>query len=124
MGLLSRGADFLNRALGNAAGQTLTYTRGVTSDTLTGWAGNEQRDQVQQPSTGTRVNDRERDFLLSYSEMTLAGFDEPAVGDRITETINGDEVTWEVKPRDTEPAWRWSDTTRTRYRVHTRRVTA
>jgi len=126
MGLLStRGPAFLNRALGSAAGVTLIYSRGGTAGSVTGWPGEEQRDETLQPTEGTRRNNRERDFLIAYDATWIdTGLAEPAVGDRVSETINGEETVWEVKPRDTEPAWRWSDaTTRTRFRVHTRKVT-
>jgi hypothetical protein len=125
MGLLSgRGPAFLNRALGNADGVTLTYSRGAMAATLTGWPGNEQRDETQQPTEGTRRNSRERDYMIPYDAVWIAaGFAEPAVGDRIMETINGELTTWEIKPRDTEPAWRWAEDHWKRFRVHTRRVT-
>lgn len=122
MGLLTRGAAFLNRALGAAAGVTLTYTRGVTTASVTGWAGQEGRDATESPTPGVRRDDRERDFLFAYADLVTAGFGEPQEGDRITETLNSAAVVWKVLPRDTEPAWRWSDLTKTRVRVHTERA--
>lgn len=130
MGLLSRGASLLNRALppaaapttGAAAG-TLTYTRGGTAYTVEGWVGDPERDETLEPAAGARLDDREQDFLVTHASMAAAGLGEPQRGDRITEAVNGGSVVWEVFPRDREPLFRWSDkVTKTRYRVHVRRV--
>ena len=126
MGLLGRGATFLNRALGASAGGSLTYARPSASltATITGWAGQEERDEVTAPSTNSRLTDRERDFLIPVGQAAFGPFGLPKVGDTITETINGESVAFVVSPRDTEPAWRYSDIARSRFRVHTRKGAA
>lgn len=120
MGLLSRGAAFLNRVLPTAAGGTLTYTRGATTASVSGWAGIEDRDESVSPNPTTRSTDRERDYMVAVAELTAFGV--PAEGDRITETINGVATVFEVSKRDREPCYRFADHARTRYRIHTRKA--
>ena len=124
MGLMARGQTFLNRALGAAAGVALTYTRGATTFTLVGgWAGQEQQDAVIEPTQGVRVSDKERDYQIPRALLIAGALGEPAEGDRITETINGVAVVWQVYRKDRQDCWRWSDpSTRTRFRIHTRRA--
>lgn len=121
MGLLSRSAAFLNSKLNLAAGVTVVYMRDSSAAELTAWVGNEVI-QTLEPTQGTRLDDRERDYLVDLCEMTRTGFNEPAVGDVVIETINSVDVQWEIRPRDNAPPWRWSDTGRTRYRFSTRRI--
>ncbi len=49
---------------------------------------------------------------------------EPKQGDRLrVEETNGDEATYEVMPQAPgEPAFRWSDTLQTVYRLHVKKV--
>lgn len=123
MGLLSRGASFLNRVLPVAAGPPagLTYTRaGIDPATVIGWAGIEDRDEAVNPTPTTRSTDRERDYMIAVAELTAFGV--PQEGDRITETINGAATVFEVSKRDREPCYRFADHARTRYRIHTRKA--
>jgi hypothetical protein len=122
MGLLGRGRLFINRAKAQADGRPAVYCRGDAEAWLTVWPGDADRDEVLNPTQGTRVNDRERAYRFDAAEYFAAGFVEPQDGDRITETLNGEPVTWEVCPRDREPCWVWADSDHTRIRVHTRRV--
>ncbi len=122
MSLHDRGQRLQNRVTRDtdATGQSVIYTRGGTARTLVATPMREQDDGVAVPSPGTRSADRQREYVIVYSDLTANGFGEPAVGDRITEIINGDSVVFEVVRNRTEPAWRWADTERTRVIVHTR----
>lgn len=128
--LAAAGAAFLNATLKAAAGVSVVYrpkdpafTDGVAVTAVTG---QEARDLATRPAgSAVRVNNRERDYLIVLADLTAASagaFTLPAEGDRITETIDGREVTFEVSKRDGEPCWRWSDRERTRLRVHTKQV--
>jgi hypothetical protein len=121
--LHARGQRLHNRVTADAAGTgvSVTYTRGATSATIVATASRENQDAVTSPTPGARVDDRERDYLIAYADLTAAGFDAPAAGDRITETLNGVAAVFEVTKPRTEPAWRWADVQRTRVRVHTRK---
>jgi hypothetical protein len=122
MPLLRRGRAFLTSAKASADGRAGLYVRGDAEAWLTVVPGSPQGDETLTPTPGTRVDDRERDYLFSAAAFFDAGFGEPLVGDRITETMEGCQVTWEVCERDREPCWRWADADHTRMRVHTRRV--
>jgi hypothetical protein len=110
--------DMEQRAAGVTGG--VTYTRGATVLTevpavvgRTVFASNQMG--------GARVEFGDRDYLIAAADLTLG---EPALGDRITETIDGAAVVFEIVTPDTgEPAYRWSDgETRVTWRVHTKRV--
>lgn len=123
MGLMSRGQALINRGLSSTHGEEVVYTRvdGVTIYTGTVWPGNEYSQpgvlgQVQQ----VRLNTNERPYLIPASllEDNLP----PAKGDRIAVTLEGVDCVFEVMPTDTNKAWTYSGTDRTRYRVQTKRV--
>lgn len=61
----------------------------------------------------------ERDYFIAVADLPGRA---PAKGDRITEVINGETVTFEVLPTLGEPEQRYTDATQTAYRVHTKRV--
>jgi len=66
----------------------------------------------------------ERDYLIPVASYVLDGsVVEPMVGDRFIESIGGSDLTFEIMPITGEPAWRHSDPTRTRYRIHVKRIT-
>lgn len=120
--LAERAAAMLNRRMKQTRGVTVTYSRaGVGSVTLTAWLG---RTQDQADGQGVRVEYGDRDYLVEAADLVLGGSAvEPRDADRVTETINGVAVVFEVMPLNTGAAgWRWSDDARTCYRVHTKRV--
>lgn len=122
MGLQGRGRAFLTRAKAQADGRPAFYARGDAEAVLTVWPGDADRDEVLAPTQGTRATDRERAYRFDAAAFYAVGFLEPQEGDRITETLEGGPVTWEVCPRDREPCWVWADLDHTRIRVHTRRA--
>lgn len=123
MNLHDRGQRLLNRTTASATGTgaSVTYTRGATSVTLVATPTRENQDATVQPTPGTRSSDRERDYIIVFADLVAAGFNEPTLGDQITESLNGGAVVFEAAKLRTEPCWRWADVQRTRVRVHTRR---
>lgn len=122
MTMFERAAAMLNRRMKQTKGVTVTYTRlGVGSVTLTAWVG---RTQDAAEGENIRIEFGDRDYLIEAADLVLGGVAvEPKDADRITETINGTSVTFEVMPLNTGSAgWRWSDDGRTAYRLHTKRV--
>jgi hypothetical protein len=101
-----------------AAGETVTYTRGAESITLTATVG-----QVAFVSTelgGARIQIGDRDYLIKVSDLT---FGAPKIGDRITHTVGGNVLVFEIKDPETgEKAWRYSDPDRTEWRIHVNKV--
>lgn len=127
MGLLQDGQAMLTQTLAAAAGVSVVYSRtvnGVTvSTTLTAWVGRTLF-AGSNDTNGARVEWGERDYLIPVASLKLNGV---AVipqkqTDRITETINGTPVVFELQTPTGEPVWRFSDQYRTLYRVHCKRV--
>lgn len=73
---------------------------------------------------GLTTRRRVRDYKLNAADLEFDGeLVEPRAGDEITETIGSETVTFEVcAPAANEPAWRYADHDRTRYRIHTREI--
>lgn len=122
--MLNDSADWLNSMLGSVAGVAVTYTRGA--ETLSFAASDESitvGDARFQESTegGAKIAHGDRIYLIVAD--AIADFGEPQEGDRIAETVGGEDCVFEVAPPGTgEPAARWSDVTRTCWRVHCKRV--
>lgn len=120
MGLLTRAQAWLAGKMPTAATPSgaVVYTRAAGgSVTLTGvaWVGNTAF-RRQANEGGAAVVWGDRDYLIPVSAL---GSTPPARGDRITETIGGTAVVFEVAtPLPGEPDWRYSDPQRTTYRVH------
>ena len=66
------------------------------------------------PIEQLNVEDRRLDWLIDIDEID----GEPVPGDRIID----EETEYAVQAFPGIPSWRWSDSSRTRYRVHTREV--
>lgn len=127
MGLLQDGQALINRTLAADAGVSVVYSRTVngvtTSVTLTAWVGRTLFAGSNE-ANGARVEWGERDYLIPVSSLMLGGIlTLPARNtDRITETIGGVAVVFELMTPTGEPVWRYSDQYRTLYRVHCKRV--
>lgn len=120
MGVFERAQAALIRNKKVAEGKTITYTRKATSETITGWIGRGL--QFNDRETGLRVEVSEREFFLTVEDMVTAGFDEPRKGDRLR--VSGEDWVFEVLDPDRleEPAYRYSDSERTFFRIHTKLV--
>lgn len=95
---------------------TITYQRGVETAAVTGWFGRGLAVNLTDQAARIQVSDRE--FFLSVADLTTAGFTEPQIGDQLT--VDGETGSWEIVPVDTgEAAFRFSDSERTFYRIHT-----
>lgn len=123
MTFIQNGQGFLNRTLAEAAGVSVTYMRPGASQsaTLAAWVGRTVFRQVPAPGQpGAQVIHGERDYLIPVASLVLGGVATvPARGDRITEAGVG---TFELLAPGGEPIWRYSDQTRTVFRVHCKRV--
>lgn len=121
--MFTRGLDLLADRLASAAGVSVTYTRGASSQSATGWVGRTIFSQTPLNGGGVGVVYGDRDYLIPVSSLTLVSPATPKEGDRITEIVGGSTLTFEVKPPNAaEPAWRYSDPGRTVYRIHCKRV--
>ncbi len=110
------------------SGEAVTYTRkvGGTVD-LTGkaWVGRTVFSRTGQDVGAAAVVYGDRDYLIPVADLALSGTAfEPARGDRITETVNGAALVFEIVTPAGEPEWRHSDQTKTVFRVHTKQQRA
>lgn len=119
--LLSRGQAMHNRvAEEQSPCGDVTYARvSRQSGTVRAWVGRTLF--AGQTQSAARVEWGDRDYLV-----TVAAFEEafgvgtkPAKGDRIVEAGTG---TFELQTPTGEPVWRYSDQTRTVFRLHCKRV--
>ena len=121
-------SDFLQGAMDwLAAGHkkdcplSATYTRGAVATALTISIGRTVFESIRQG--GARIEFGEIDFFINVADLVISGAaTTPAEGDRIAATIRGLAYTFEVKAPGSEPAWRYSDNYRTRFRVHCKQV--
>lgn len=123
MTLASRGRDAHVRRVKEAAGVSVTYTR-LGGGTLTLTAVHGLTTFSSEEALG-RVEISARDYLVAVADLAVSGTAfAPAVGDRITETINGVAKTFEVQDPQNggETACRYSDQDRAMWRLHMKAV--
>ena len=117
--LFANATTWLNQQIQAAAKVTVTYTRGAESITIT-TAVVGRTVFASNVEGGARIEFGDRDYLIPVDDLT---FGEPAIGDRITETVDGTAKIFEVLTPDTgEPAWRYSDPQHTVWRLHVKQV--
>jgi hypothetical protein len=121
--LRERAAAALTRRKKQADGVSVSYARiGANTLTLTAVPGQTTATSAELPG---RVEISARDYLVAVEDLVDASGTEvpPAVGDRITETINGAAKTFELQtPENGEPAFRWCNENRAMYRLHMKAV--
>ena len=121
---LRNGQAALNRRQGVTHGEALTYKRDGSADIELAaddgaWFGAVRFTSLL--SEAAQIEWSDDDLLLPIALITAVG--EPQEGDRIVRTVNGDALTLEVmRPGTGEPAWRYSDSSRTLFRLHLKRV--
>ena len=122
--LFQKARDWLPGQMQAAAGVgTLTYTRagGAGALALEPWVGQSGLlDTIEGPA---RISWGDRDYIVRQDELVYGGVAFlPAIGDRISETINGVAHTFEVQtPESGELHFRWADTNRSMLRLHVKR---
>jgi hypothetical protein len=122
--LLQRSASFLATKLQSAtvAGRTVTYRRGqLESGAIQAWVSDHDYPITDEQGFVTKViafdwNFKTADLLIRGEAIT------PQSGDLITETLNGETVTYEVMPIPTGPEKDEPDTASVITRVHTKRI--
>jgi hypothetical protein len=95
----------------------VSYTRG--SETQPCLATTSQSAFETQTETGVVERWESRDYIISYHELPFAV---PQRGDRITESLNGTSVSYEVCAPRGAPVWNWADPYRNSVRVHTKMI--
>lgn len=115
--LLATGAAWLHARLAASAAHPVIYRRGAQTVQVDATVG---RTPFRIIEDGVSLRVDTRDFMIDAEALALFGL--PARADQIDETINGVTVTYEIYGPGGEPEWRWSGPDRTRFRIHTQRI--
>lgn len=115
--LFSVGAEWLDEIRRGHLSHYVSYTRG--NETQPCLATVSKSEFEAQTEMGVVERWESRDFIVSYHEMP---WPEPHRGDRITETLNGSSVTYEVMAPRGSPVWHWADAQRTAVRIHAKAI--
>jgi hypothetical protein len=125
MGLLDRGAGYLTRAMVRAGGRSVTYRRDSPADsvTLIAWLGRTAFARSDLAGTGASIIWGDRDYFIPVASLVLSGVAvEPQTGTGSRKYDRRGAPHFRSAGPPGEPAWRYSDAGRTRYRIHTKRV--
>jgi hypothetical protein len=113
--LFQKARDWLPQKTQAAAGESITYTRGATSLTLTAVLG--RTVFAVNTEDAAKIQFGDGDFLILVEDLAALG--PPRVGDRIELTLSGETAKFEVQdPSSGEHCWRFSDPQQQQYRVH------
>jgi len=123
MNFFQEGQAYLNEAMQVAAGVTVTYTQGDIVAELAAELGRTAFRQQSPSPGGAGLIWGDRDYLITVADFAAVGIAEPLDRGRIVEVIDGQECVFSVMRPDTgEPAVRYSDNTRTKWRIHCKQV--
>jgi hypothetical protein len=120
---LETAAERLQERMLSRASVTVTLKRGSLSTSSVSAVVGNQLLKVTDSDGNPQTIRTDKDFMIARTAYLIGGTAvEPQKGDRIVETIDSAEATYEVLPYGDEKEWRWSDEYRKTYRIHTRRV--
>jgi hypothetical protein len=112
--LLASGAAWLAGQLSAGASRSVRYQRGSDYGTVNATVGNSRFEA--QGTSGVVETWESRDFIIKAG---LLPFGEPQRHDKIVETLNGVDITYEVTSPRGVPVFHYGDAFRQTIRVHT-----
>ena len=112
--LLASGAAWLAGQLAAGASRSVRYSRGADYGTVNATIGTSRFES--QGTSGVIEQWESRDFVIKAGTLP---FGEPLRHDKIVETVNGVDVTYEVTSPRGVPVFHWGDAFRQTVRVHT-----
>ena len=112
--LLASGASWLAGQLSASASRSVRYSRGADFGTVLATIGSSRFES--QGTSGVIEQWESRDFVIKAGTLP---FGEPLRHDKIIDTINGVDITYEVTSPRGVPVFHWGDAFRTTVRVHT-----
>ena len=120
--MLRAGQEWLANQLKSHASSTVVYVRGANQVSVYAIIGRTLM-KLEDGYGGVHMQWTDRDFLISPSELVLAGSPiTPERGDTIRETMDGKVYIYEVNAPGNEPSWRWSDPHHKLLRIHTKQI--
>lgn len=122
MGLLERGAAWLQATIREAAGETVELSFRGSTTTIEGAIPGQTNDQRLREGD-TTIQAAGRDWIIPRAAYRLDGVAvEPADFHRLTRTIAGSVEVYEVTSPDGQPCWSESDRYRGCYRIRTKLI--
>ena len=125
--LMQRGAGILaTKFQGTSAsrptGRSVTFKRGPLSTSgIVGWGA--MQDYAISGDDGMPTAVTSFDWTFKASEVVIAGSTVlPRAGDRIVESLNGVDTTYETMPIETRPCVEWLDSDGILLLVHTKKI--
>jgi hypothetical protein len=112
--LLASGASWLAGQLSASASRSVRYSRGADFGTVLATIGSSRFES--QGTSGVIEQWESRDFVIKAGTLP---FGEPLRHDKIVETVNGVDITYEVTSPRGVPVFHWGDAFRQAVRVHT-----
>ena len=112
--LLASGAAWLAGQLAAGASRSVRYSRGADCGTVNATIGTSRFES--QGTSGVVEQWESRDFLIKAGSLP---FGEPLRHDKIVETVNGVDITYEVTSPRGVPVFHYGDAFRQTVRVHT-----
>ena len=112
--LLANGAAWLAGQLAAGASRSVRYSRGADYGTVNATIGTSRFES--QGTSGVVEMWESRDFIIKAGTLP---FGEPLRHDKVVETVNGVDVTYEVTSPRGVPVFHWGDAFRQTVRVHT-----
>jgi hypothetical protein len=122
MGMLATGIAAHNALLFRSEGELCVYRRGATAKPLRIVFGSTTFEE--ETRGGTVVQTRSMDCLALTADFLETGFVNPQPGDRVekTDPVTEKALAFEVMSPGGSQCWRYSDTHRSRMRMHTKQV--
>lgn len=121
MDLLDAGNKWMADQLQQHASREVVYRRGQSQVTLQATIG--QTRYEQDDGYGSIIRAHVRDYIVRWNDLVLDGVQiEPAAGDLIIEQVDDQEHVYELMSLGGNPPWRFSDTSHTMIRIHTKQI--
>ena len=112
--MLASGASWLAGQLAAGASRSVRYSRGADYGTVNATIGTSRFES--QGTSGVIEQWESRDFIIKAGTLP---FGEPVRHDKVIDTINGIDITYEVTSPRGVPVFHWGDAFRQTVRVHT-----
>ena len=112
--MLASGASWLAGQLAAGASRSVRYSRGADFGAVSATIGTSRFES--QGTSGVIEQWESRDFIIKAGTLP---FGEPVRHDKVIDTINGIDVTYEVTSPRGVPVFHWGDAFRQTVRVHT-----
>ena len=121
--MLSRGMNWLNGAMTDAAAKTVRYSRGDAWVMVKAVPGTSSSDVLDADGALTKYTSR--DWLIESSDLVLSRTAiTPREGDTVTEYVGDSKYVYTVNKVPGSECFDWCGTEHARFRIHTKQTSA